>query len=105
MVCMDAQFRSSLAICFRVVDEEGFFRQQVGILQYLFKNRLIGLGQVHFVREESLVEIVVHTEAALVEGLLAYIIPMNGIGIAQQIYHIFATQVLYQLQFFTWDFQ
>ena len=105
MVCMDAQFRSSLAIRFRVIDEEGLFRQQVGILQHLFKDCLVRLGQMHLVREECLFEIVVHTEATIVEGILAYIIPMNGVRIAQQIYHIFATQVQYQLQFFTWDFQ
>ena len=102
---MDAYFFSSLAIRFRVVDEEGLFRQQVGVLQYLFENRLVGLGQVHFVRKECFFEIVVHTEAAIVEGILSYINPMNGVGIAQQIYHIFATQVQNQLQFFTWDFQ
>jgi len=32
MMCMDAYFFSCLAISFRVIDEEGFFWQQIGIL-------------------------------------------------------------------------
>ena len=65
MVCMDAYFCSCLAIRFRIVDEEGFFGKEIGIFQHLFKNRLVGLGQVHLEGQESLFEIVVYPETVV----------------------------------------
>lgn len=81
---MDAQLLGSLAVFLQIIDEEGFIGMDVRLLDYLFIDTGIRLSQMHSLREETVLEIILYPIILIREEMLHAIIPMYINGIAQE---------------------
>ena len=81
---MDAQFLSSLAVFLQIIDEESFIGIDVRQLDYLFIDVGIRLSQMHSLREETVLEIILYPMVLIREEMLHAIIPMHIDGITQE---------------------
>ena len=57
---MDAQFLGSLAVFLQIIDEEGFIGMDVRLPDYLLIDVDIRLSQMHSLREETVLEIILY---------------------------------------------
>lgn len=81
---MDAQFLGSLTVFLQIIDEESFIGIDVRLLDYLFIDTCIRLSQMHSLREETVLEIILYPMVLIREEMLHAIIPMYINGIAQE---------------------
>ena len=81
---MDAQLLGSLTVFLQVIDEEGFVRMDVRLPDYLLIDAGIRLSQMHSLREEALLEIILYPIVLISEEMLHAIIPMHINGITQE---------------------
>ena len=72
---MDAQLLGSLAVFLQIIDEEGFIGMDVRLLDYLFIDTGIRLSQMHSLREETVLEIILYPMVLIREEMLHAIIP------------------------------
>ena len=79
---MDAQLLGSLAVFLQIIEEEGFIGMDVRLLDYLFIDTGIRLSQMHSLREETVLEIILYPMVLIREEMLHAIIPVyiNEIG-------------------------
>ena len=57
---MDAQLLGSLAVFLQIIDEEGFIGMDVRLLDYLLIDAGIRFCQMHSLREETVLEIILY---------------------------------------------
>ena len=81
---MDTQFLSSLAVFLQIIDEESFIGMDVRLPDYLLIDVGIRLSQMHSLREEAMLEIILYPIVLIREEMLHAIIPMYINGIAQE---------------------
>ena len=81
---MDAQLLGSLAVFLQIIEEEGFIGMDVRLLDYLFIDTGIRLSQMHSLREETVLEIILYPIVLIREEMLHAIIPMYINGITQE---------------------
>ena len=88
----NAQLVCHAAILGRVVDEERFTERKRCLRRYHSEDVRIGFGKFHLVGEEDAVEEVFHLVPVVGEDMLARPLPMDVVGVAQQIYLIMFAQ-------------
>ena len=81
---MDAQFLGSLAVFLQIIDEEGFIGMDGRLPDYLLIDVGIRFCQMHSLREETVLEIILYPMVLIRKEMLHAIIPMNINGIAQE---------------------
>ena len=81
---MDAQFLGSLAVFLQIIDKESFIGMDVRLLDYLFIDTGIRFSQMHSLREETVLEIILYPIVLIREEMLHAIIPMHINGITQE---------------------
>lgn len=89
----NAQLVGHAAILGRVVDEERFAERKRCLRRYHSEDVRIGFGKFHLVGEEDAVEEVVHRMSIVGKHMLARPLPMNVVGVAQQIHLILLAQL------------
>ena len=82
---LHAYVSGGFAVLGKVVDEKRIFGSDTGLVQYFVKNFRVGFLQMHLLREENAVEIVGHTIVPVRKKACNAIIPVYGIGIAEQV--------------------
>ena len=81
---MDAQLLGSLAVFLQIIDEEGFVGMDVRLSDYLLIDVGIRFCQMHSLREETVLEIILYPMVLIREEMLHAIIPMYINGITQE---------------------
>ena len=81
---MDTQILGSLTVFLQVINEEGFVGMDVRLPDYLLIDVGIRLSQVHSLREETVLEIILYPMVLIREEMLHTIIPMHINGITQE---------------------
>ena len=81
---MDAQLLGSLTVFLQVINEEGFVGMDVCLPDYLLIDAGIRLSQMHSLREEAVLEIILYPIVLIREEMLHAIIPMHINGITQE---------------------
>ena len=81
---MDAQLLSSLTVFLQIIDEEGFVGMDVRLPDYLLIDAGIRFCQMHSLREEAMLEIILYPMVLIREEMIHAIIPMHINGIAQE---------------------
>ena len=89
----NAQLVCHATILGRVVDEERFAERKRCLRRYHSEDVRIGFGKFHLVGEENAVEEIFHLVSVISKHMLARPLPMNVVGVAQQIYLILLAQL------------
>jgi hypothetical protein len=69
---MDAQFLGSLTVFLQIIDEEGFIGIDIRQPDYLLIDVGIRLSQMHSLREETVLEIILYPMVLIREEMLLF---------------------------------
>ncbi len=81
---MDAQLLGSLTVFLQIIDEKGFVGMDVRLPDYLLIDVGIRFCQMHSLREETALEIILYPMVLIREEMIHAIISMHINGIAQE---------------------